>query len=197
MNSISLYKYEIVQLNIRGARSNKSNVESYLAEMNFPEVLCLNETKLPYNKRFEIDGYTISARREHNTTGGSRGSMILTRNDVTDIIEIDEVKNLFHEEIIGIHLQKTAQRPSFKIFTYYNPPLTTPSEAIIQYISNISEPCILTGDINCKNTIWGSTKTENRGIELLDLLNKYDLVLYNDDSKTRCDPAVVIRGRKS
>ena len=188
MNIASLYKYEVVLLNIRGARSNKQNLESYLAEMNYPEVVCLNETKLPCGKRFEIDGYTISARREHNSTGGSRGSMILTRNDIKDVIEIDDVKN-FHEEIIGIHLQKTTQRPALKIFTYYNPPLTAPSEAIIQLIANIPEACILTGDLNCKNTIWGSSKTDNRGDDLLDHLNRYNLVLYNDDSKTRSDPA--------
>ena len=59
------FKYEIVHINIRGARSNKSNLEDYIAEMKFPEVVCLNETKLPENKKFEIKGYNVSARREH------------------------------------------------------------------------------------------------------------------------------------
>ena len=50
----SLYKYEIVLLNIRGARSNKENLENYLTEMQYPEIICLNETKLPQNKHYEI-----------------------------------------------------------------------------------------------------------------------------------------------
>ena len=55
--SVSLYKYEIIHVNIRGARSNKSNLEGYLAEMNLPEIVCLNETKLPRDINFKIDGY--------------------------------------------------------------------------------------------------------------------------------------------
>ena len=42
-------KYEIVDLNIRGARSNKNNLEQYLSEKGFPEIVCLNETKLNEN----------------------------------------------------------------------------------------------------------------------------------------------------
>ena len=64
--SAVLYKYEVVLLNIRGARSNRTNLENYLAEINYPEVVCLNETKLEINKRFEIKGYNVVARREHS-----------------------------------------------------------------------------------------------------------------------------------
>ena len=188
MNNASLFKYEVVHINIRGVRSNKKNLECYLAEMNFPEVVCLNETKLPRNKTFELNGYNISARREHSDIGGSRGSMILTRRDIMNVIEIEETKELFHEEIIGIHIQKSNSSPDVKIFTYYNPPLSAPCEAIFGYISSLQEICILTGDINCKNTIWGSSRDETRGVELLETLNKNDLILFNNDSKTRCDP---------
>ena len=115
--SHSLYKYEILLLNIRGVRSNKVNLENYLAEMHYPEIICLNETKLPKNKHFEINGYTISARREHSDIGGSRGSMILTHNDVAGVIELESLKQNFkHDEMIGIEIQKTESRPNLKVF---------------------------------------------------------------------------------
>ena len=184
-----LHKYEIVQINIRGARSNKANLESYLSEANFPEIVCINETKLPANKKFEINGYNVAARREHGTVGGSRGSMILTRCDILDVVEIEYVKDLFKsDEIIGIHIKRTDKRPSLKVFTYYNPPLTTPNEAIFRFLSTIKDNCFLTGDLNCKHTLWGSTKTDRRGIELIDMLSFHNLVVFNDGNKTRCDP---------
>ena len=93
--SSDLYKYEIIHVNIRGARSNKINLENYLQEMNYPEIVCLNETKLPQNKQFQINGYKISARREHSVQGGSRGSMILTREDIVNVLEIDDVRKKF------------------------------------------------------------------------------------------------------
>lgn len=60
-----LYKYEIVHLNIRSARSNKNNLEVYLAEMNYPEIICLNETKLPKDAIFKIE--VIILLLEENT----------------------------------------------------------------------------------------------------------------------------------
>ena len=184
-----MYKYEIVQLNIRGARSNNQNLEHYLSEINYPEVVCLNETKLPLNKRYEVRGYNIAARREHNAIGGSRGSMILTRDDITDIVEIEEVKDMFrNDEIIGIEIKSGAKRPNIKIFTYYNPPLTSPNDAIFSYIASLHGNCVLTGDLNCKNTHWGSTKNDARGIGLLQCLISNDLITFNNESATRCDP---------
>ena len=185
----SLFKYEIVHLNIRSARSNKHNIEVYLAEMNYPEIICLNETKLPKDATFKIEGYNIASRREHSLIGGSRGSMILTREDIKDVVEINEVKEKFKfDEVIGIKIQKSQMQPGIQIFTYYNPPLTSPNLEILQYLASINEICILTGDLNCKNTHWGSSRTDRRGIDLLNEINRLNLVTFNNDSTTRCDP---------
>ena len=55
-------------------------------------------------------------------------------------------------------------------------------------MASLQGNCILTGDLNCKNVFWGSTKNDTRGIELLESLNQLNLITHNDDSKTRCDP---------
>ena len=184
-----LYKYEIIHINIRSARSNKNNIEVYLAEMNYPEIICLNETKLPKDATFKIEGYNVASRREHSSVGGSRGSMILTREDIKDVVEITEVKERFKfDEVIGIKIQKSQTQPGIKIFTYYNPPLTAPNLELLQYFASLNGNCILTGDLNCKNTHWGSSRTERRGIDLLNEINRLNLVTFNNDSMTRCDP---------
>ena len=184
------YKYEILHLNVRGARSNKMNLECYLAECGYPEIVCLNETKLPADKDYQLNQYNIAARKEVGPHGGSHGSMILTRHDLKDIIEIEELKNLFvTEEIIGIKIKATHKRPALRVFSYYNPPLCSPNAAIIRYISSFSTNCVLAGDLNCKNTVWGSTKTDRLGRDLLECLNNNNLTTFNNGSKTRCDPS--------
>ena len=55
----NLFKYEILHVNIRSARSNKLNLEAYLAEMDYPEVICLNETKLARDGLFEVHVFFI------------------------------------------------------------------------------------------------------------------------------------------
>ena len=151
----NLYKYEILQLNIRGARANKDNLKHYLSEMNYPEIICLNETKLPSKIGFEIDGYNCAARWEPNQNGGARGSMILTRDDLRNVIEIEEAKIRFKaEEIIGVKILGNNKEPALNVFNYYNPPLCSPNSAVFDYLSTMKESTILTGDLNCKNTIW-------------------------------------------
>ena len=158
--------------------------------MNFPEIICLNETKLPSKINFSIQGYNCVARRESNPNGGSRGSLILTRTDIKNVEEIEEVKLRFkHDEIVGIKIHQTHSRPALNIFTYYNPPLCTPNFQILHYLGSFSEKTVLTGDLNCKHVCWGSNTSDSRGKELLDQISANDLVFFNDLSKTRCDPS--------
>lgn len=183
-NSSQLYKYEVVHINIRGARANKKNLEQYFDSLNYPEIVTLNETKLGYMTRFDINGYTCASRREPNPTGGLRGSMILVREDIKDVIEIDEAKALFrNDEFIGVEIKKTSNRPSLKVFTYYNPPTTYANANILQFISMQNSKCILAGDLNCKNMSWGSTRTDPYGEKLQDAIDQSGLTILNDGSK--------------
>ena len=188
-DATDLYKYEIIHLNIRGARANKSNLTQYLNDSYLPEIITLNETKLGSSTRFEVEGYYCAARKETSCQGGSHGSLILVRSDITDVVEIEEVKQQFrNEEIIGIEIKATRKRPRMKIFTHYIPPDTYPNSQVFQFIQRQGGNCILTGDLNCKNQSWGSTKTDRYGEELQNIINQNGLFILNDGSKTRCDP---------
>ena len=185
----SIYKYEVLHLNIRGARANKENLVKYLNDCNFPEIITINETKLGTKTRFDIPGYNCASRLETTDQGGSHGSMILVRSDIKDILEIEETRELFpRDELIGIQIKGNHECPELKVFTHYLPPKTYPRPQILQYIGKQSGNCILTGDLNCKNIAWGSTKTDIYGEELLEQIQSNRLFFLNDGSKTRCDP---------
>ena len=188
-NKTALFKYEIVHINIRGATANKNNLENYLSEHNWPEIITLNETKLGSTTRFDLGGYKCVSRREAAQTGGSRGSMILVRDDIDDIVEIGDAKKHFlNDELIGIEIRETSERPAIKIFTYYNPPKNYVNVNIINYIDAQKGVCVLTGDLNCKNTSWDSSKSDCYGEALQDAIDKSQLYVCNDGSPTRCDP---------
>ena len=188
-NNGDLYKFEILHINIRGARSNKANLLEYLADCNYPEIITINETKLGSSTRFDIPGYVCAARRERSHLGGSHGSMILVRSDVKDIVEIEEVvENFPSHEMIGIKIKRNFERPELSVFTLYIPPKTTPQPQLLKFIGDHTGNCILTGDLNCKNRIWGSSKTDGNGAILHDQIQNNGLFILNDGSKTRCDP---------
>ena len=184
-----MYKYEILHLNIRGARSNKENLAKYISDCGFPEIITLNETKLGSKTRFEIAGYECASRLEFSDVGGCHGSMILVRSDIKNITEIETLRERFpRDELIGIELKGENKQPSLKVFTQYIPPKKTPNGHILEYISQQRGNCVLTGDLNCKNMAWGSTKNDITGVDLLDQIHSNDLIFLNDGSKTRCDP---------
>ena len=188
-NTPNLFKYEIIHVNIRGAKANRINLTEYLSNANWPEVITLNETKLGSESRFDLVGYKCAARKESARTGGSRGSMILVKEEIMDVIEVEETKRKFqHDEVIGIEIKSSATRPGIKIFTYYNPPSTYVNTNIIDYVNDLQGNCVLTGDLNCKNLTWGSSITDTYGKELQESINQSYLFVSNDGFKTRCDP---------
>ena len=185
----NLYKYEILHLNIRGARANRQNLLKYISDSNYPEIITLNETKLGKKTPFDIPGYNCVSRFEFAEKPGSHGSMILVRSDINNIVEIEETRLQFpRNEVIGIEIKKGENRPGLAVFTYYIPPKTSPNAQIMDFVSNQRGNVVLTGDLNCKNQVWGSTKTDSFGSELLNQIQSNNLFVLNDGSKTRYDP---------
>ena len=69
-------------------------------------MITLNETKLGSETRFYLEGYKCAARKESGTRGGARGSMILVREDLNDVMEIEDARRLFaNDELLRIEIQ--------------------------------------------------------------------------------------------
>ena len=185
----TLFGYRIVHLNIRGVRSNKRNLERYLALNNYPEIVTLNETKLGTAIKFEQQGYYCATRREPTDKGGKHGSMIMVRDTIGDVVELDELRIRFRDEVIGIEIKGNTSRPSFNVVTYYNPPGGGINARIFKRDLYPGVRTVITGDLNSKNLVWGSNSTDASGKFLLETLDDQNWILLNDGSKTRYDPA--------
>ena len=112
----TLFQYRVIHVNIRGVRSNKENLEHYLGEHHFPEIVTLNETMLRGDKGVHIEGYYCAARREPIGLSGKHGSMILVRETVQDVVELDFLKIQFQEEVIGIEIKGKDRRPGLNSY---------------------------------------------------------------------------------
>ena len=166
-----LYQYRIIHLNIRGVRANKENLEHYLGEYNHPEIVTMNETMLSRDKNIVIKGYYCAARREPIGMSGKHGSLILVKETIKDVVELDFLESQFQEEIIGIEIKGNKERPGLNIVTHYNPPGNRINPSIFQNSLYGNSATIFTGDLNCKNLAWGSNSTDTLGSDLLDVLD--------------------------
>ena len=140
------------------------------------------------DKGISIKGYYCAARREPIGLSGKHGSMILVRETVQDVVELDFLKIQFQEEVIGIEIKGKDRRPGLNIVTYYNPPGNRINPGIFQKSLYGSYGTIITGDLNCKNLAWGSNFTDPQGNHLSQTLEDQDWIILNDGSKTRIDP---------
>ena len=184
----NLSDFRIIHLNIRGVQSNKQNLEHYLAENSYPEIVTLNETMLRTGKNIKINGYYCASRREPNGLSGKHGSMILVRETLQDVVELDFLRTQFQEEVIGIEILGKDGRTRLSIVTYYNPPGNRINPGIFCNSLYRNTNTIIMGDLNCKHKIWGSSQTDALGSQLADTLDDHGWVLLNDGSKTRIDP---------
>ena len=155
-----LFQYRIMHINIRGVQSNKENLERYLAENHLPEIVTINETMLSTGRSIKIQGYYSAARREPIGMSGKHSSMILVKETVQDVVELDFLQTQFHEEVIGIEIKRKNNRPGLNIVTYYNPPGNRINPGMFQKSLYDSNGTIFTGDLNCKNLAWGSNSTD-------------------------------------
>ena len=175
--------FQVVHVNIRGLRANQDNLQEYLRRHRYPDVVTINESKLNDNQLFSLPFYDCVATR------GScpHGSLILKRKDILDVTVIEEL-NQIDAEIVGVRINGNSFRPTINIVTLNNPPNTTVDPSIAQIINQINGKTLLTGDFNCKNTCWGSTRNDVQGESLLRDLNDARLIILNDGNKTRYDP---------
>ena len=179
------HQFYIVHVTIRGLRSNLANLNAYLEKIQFPDVVTLNETKLNINQPISIPNYDCVARKERH--GCQHGSLILKCKDISDVTIIKDFER-FHEEVIGIRLNGNTRRPSINVITYYNPPNSFVNSDILQSCRRLNGRTVITGDFNCKNVSWGSTKSDNQGRALFTNINDCQFYILNNGEKTRYDP---------
>ena len=176
----------IVHVNVRGIRANGQSLNHYLSRLQFPEIITINETKLNQSVDYFPENYYCASRRD--SSHGHHGSMILVKNGLNDISELTSFQNEFKEEVIGIRINGKGNQPAVNICTYYNPPGTYVNPNIFEKCNKLKGATVICGDLNCKNSIWGSTADDAQGDHLLHTINSTNFAILNDGNMTRYDP---------
>ena len=171
----------IIQWNCRGLNANRSDLE-LLAQKYNPVAICLQETKVngPLSFKGHVEYFKLGTT---DTIGRAHGGVAVY------------VKEGFPQSLI--HLQTTLQAVAVKITTdttfticsIYLPPNEPIVMADIQNLFlQLPQPCIIAGDLNAHNYLWGNQNTDARGNIIEKFLNDNNLCLWNDDSPTYVHP---------
>ena len=164
----------ILQWNIRGILSNYEELKKLIQDHN-PLVICLQETKLEFNKLPDIRGYSKAEPAGNDTTGiviyvknGIPHSSVTVKSN----LRVTAVKVTINNRpitICSLHIP-----PDYKLML---------RDLEVLY-SQLSSSCLMLGDYNGHSPLWGSRHVTPKGKIVEEFLTERDLCLYNDKSIT-------------
>jgi len=164
----------LVHVNVNSVRSKRSGLEQYLSETD-PHIVLLNETKLCGKPLPRFAGYREVALRDRTVTklcGGGVAILASKQCNTSDISpDVDDV--------VAILLRAGALE--IAIVSYYCPPGNNKlNSGVLESYLQKYDHVIIAGDLNAKHQFYGSTRTDARGEDLFDFVERNDLFCAND-----------------
>ena len=137
--------------------------------------LCLQETFLKQSENLSIRGYTMYKHIHQSGDSASGGSSVIFNNSIPPS---------------QIHLNTNLQAVAvIHVCSIYLPPGDRFNIADIDHlISQLPKPFIIMGDFNSHNNVWGCRDTNQKGRIIEDVINRNNLLLYNNKSYTYLHP---------
>jgi hypothetical protein len=172
----------IIQWNLDGFYKRSTDLQRILFNLQ-PSVLCLQETNLKMGQTAHVKNYTSYCRNRVNPIRASGGVAILVKNN----IENNQVNLQTHLEAIAVTIKLQIQICVCNI--YLPDSINFSLHDLIHIISQLPKPFVLIGDFNSRNTLWGSSYTDSRGKTIEKLLEEPNIILLNNGSPTRHNPA--------
>ena len=166
----------IISWNAGGIQPHAAQLKLYTEEME-PDVVCIQETWLRKDTRFELKGYSMEAKSRIDRRGG--GVAIFIR----ETISYQRIHNIPHE-IEGVTIKIRTTEKDINITSLYLPPAEHLDFDIIKPIL-ATKNLIVCGDMNAKHALWGAPKNDPRGKQLGDAAEELELAVLNTGSGTR------------
>ena len=172
-----------IQWNCRGFRNKLEEIQLFIKNHN-PIAICLQETLLKDNESLSIKNYTTYNYTPPIANGKvSGGVCILVRNDIPH----SEVQIQTPLQAIAVQI---ATKKKITLCSIYLPPNSDIIDNDLDnLITQLPTPCMLLGDFNAHNKLWGCSHNSSRGNIIEDLIGRHDLCYFNDKSPTHIHAA--------
>jgi hypothetical protein len=166
----------ILQWNAQSLIAHGNELKHYIYNTTKkPNIICVQETWLKPNLNFKINGYSLIRKDRIINRGG--GVCIFVENSIT--YNIKENKKL---NIEFIHIEICINNKKYNIINIYNPGLKI-IQADYDQLFAIKD-CIICGDFNSNNPIWGSHTKDRNGKCLQEIMENNNLIVLNDGKGT-------------
>ena len=173
-------KYKIIQWNCRGVKPRFEELLLLLSLLR-PSVFCLQETFLKPNDTFTFKGFNVYNHIHLDCLRASGGSSLLVHSSLPQ--RQIKLKTDLQAVAVSITLDKEITLCSI----YIPPSYSLRSEQLTSLLQQLPSPCMLVGDFNGHNVLWGSNDNDPRGELIEDFITENNICLMNDKSNTYLD----------
>ena len=168
----------ILQWNTQGIRTKKDELLE-LIQQHKSSVVAVQETRLWNDADFRLPGYTALFKHGHFNRAPHGGVALFIHSDVPCTpVSVDSTL-----QIVAAQVQL---RTRFTVCNIYS---SRSHQLSIQLLHSIyrqlPQPCLLLGDFNAYNVLWGSAVTDTRGRAVEQFIEDTGLVVLNDGTPTR------------
>lgn len=165
----------VLQWNARGLKSRMSDFRQFVFMNQFPIiVICEPNLSAP----IRLSGYECFMSSTH---GECSKVIVFIRCDLTyvhHLVPADE-----GNQYVCLTVKKN--KVTFTLLgTYISPTSRLDCERLRRILASIPQPWVITGDFNAHHYLWGSSKVNSRGKQLVSFASDCQLCLSNDGSPT-------------
>jgi len=175
VNSLMISQnFNLIQWNLNGFHKKYNELQLLIQKHN-PKILCLQETNFKDNSIGNIPAYIGYHKNRINAIRSSGGVAVY----ISDTLYSTKLNLITNLEAIAI---KIHGKEIITVCNIYLPNHTNFNDNdLVQLISQLPTPYIITGDFNSHNEIWGSLTTDKRGKTIERILKDDNITLLNKE----------------
>ncbi|WP_306341496.1 endonuclease/exonuclease/phosphatase family protein [Solemya elarraichensis gill symbiont] len=155
--------YSILQWNCRGYRAQYEEL-CLLVQKYSPRILCLQESNMDNTKGYSLPSYTSF----------HQGSVSLLIHNSVPFSAVP-----LKSDIPAIALQVTLHKVFTVCSIYLSPNQNYTSADLIKLLDQLPSPCLLLGDFNGHDPLWGSPAPNARGSQVYQFIDSANYCLLN------------------
>jgi ribonuclease HI len=176
MHSASL-SLNIMQWNVCSLSARHYELKKYLSDCkSVPDVVCINETRLKENTKFNLFNYEV-VRHDRKDSGGGGIATFIRSGLCYRVLETPS------PSIECLAIEITLKNIKIVVVNVYIPPLLDVD--IVEFKKLFMyKHCIITGDINAYNTLWKSSVINSMGKKVETCLDEYNFCVLNKGEGT-------------
>uniref|UniRef100_A0A1Y1LGD1 Endonuclease/exonuclease/phosphatase domain-containing protein n=1 Tax=Photinus pyralis TaxID=7054 RepID=A0A1Y1LGD1_PHOPY len=167
----------IIHWNCNGIIHHLCEFKLLLQEKD-PFCVCLQETHLRPGQPYSLRNYSI-VRKDLNTGQRAHGGVAII---IKEHFPFNQIQVNTPLQVVAIQILIPIKITICSI--YLAPDEQVHTANIWNVVRQLPTPFIIVGDFNAHNPLWGSTRLDNRGEAVENLLESRDITLLNNGSAT-------------